>query len=257
MKKLEGKIIVVAGGSGLLGRSFVREILENGGFVVVADIKSDKYQQVVDEVSKSFPGKVIGATLDITGKTSIINLIKQLSKQYEQIDAVINCAYPRNTNYGRELENVTYEDFCENTNLHLGGYFLLTQQFALYFQQQGWGNIINMGSVYGSMVPRFEIYSGTKMTMPIEYAVIKAGLIQMTRYFAKYFKGKHIRINILSPGGILDNQSEQFLSSYNSFCNNKGMLDPIDVAGLLLFLLSDDSKYITGQNIIIDDGFHP
>ena len=256
MYKLEEKLIIVAGGAGLLGRSFVQAILESGGVVVIADISNDNYQQTVNQFTKLFPGKVIGAVLDITDKVSIINLINHLNNQYKNIDAVINCAYPRNSNYGHKLEDVTYEDFCENTNLHLGGYFLLAQQFAIYFKRQGWGNIINLGSIYGTILPRFEIYSGTKMTMPVEYAAIKAGLVQITRYFAKYFKGQHIRINNISPGGIYDNQPEQFLESYNSFCNSKGMLDPVDVTGLLLFLLSDDSKYITGQNIIIDDGFN-
>ena len=256
MHNLKDKIVVVVGGSGLLGRSFVKAVLEHGGFAIVADLNSAAMQQVVNEVGVLFPKKMTSATLDITDKSSIVRLIDQVSNQYEHIDAVVNCAYPRNQSYGHELKDVTYEDFCENTNLHLGGYFLLAQQFALYFQQQGWGNIVNMGSIYGTISPRFEIYSGTKITMPIEYAATKAALIQMTRYFAKYFKGQNIRINTLSPGGIFDNQPEPFLSAYNSFCNNKGMLDPIDVTGLLLFLLSDDSRYITGQNIIIDDGFH-
>lgn len=255
MGKLSEKIIVVAGGSGLLGSAFVSAILENDGIAIVADIDGEKCQELVEKFSKLFPEKIIGKTLDISKKTSITSLIDQLSSKYQHIDAVINCAYPKNINFGRNLEMVSYEDFCVNINLHLGGYFLLMQQFALFFQKQGWGNIINMSSVYGTTVPKFEIYLGTNMTMPIEYAAIKAGLIQMTRNFSKYFKGHNIRINSLSPGGILDNQPENFLTSYNSFCNLKGMLEPKDLSGVLLFLLSDDSKYITGQNIIIDDGF--
>ena len=256
MYSLKDKIVVVTGGAGVIGRSFVSTIAEHGGIAVVADIDRDTCQRVVNEVGALFPKRVTGSVLDITDKTSIITLIHQLSSQYERIDAVVNCAYPRNRNYGRKLEDVTYEDFCENTNLHLGGYFLVAQQFALYFQRQGWGNIVNMGSIYGTMAPRFEIYSGAKMTMPVEYAASKAALIQMTRYFAQYFKGRHIRVNSLSPGGIFDNQPESFFKAYNFFCNEKGMLDPADITGLLLFLLSDASKYVTGQNIIIDDGFH-
>ena len=93
------------------------------------------------------------------------------------------------------------------------------------------------------------------MTMPVEYAAIKSSIIQMTRYFAQYFKGTGIRINSLSPGGIKDRQPEAFLQAYAAHCSSKGMLDPGDVIGALLFLLSDASKYMTGQNIIVDDGF--
>jgi NAD(P)-dependent dehydrogenase (short-subunit alcohol dehydrogenase family) len=253
---LKDKIIVVAGGAGFLGRTFVRAITEQGGTAVVADIDSKAINLLAEEIASKHPGKVLAVTLDITNKASVCNLITNIKNKYGRIDAVVNNAYPRNNNYGRKLEDVTYADFCENTSLHLGGYFLVAQQFGLYFRDQGAGNIINMSSIYGTMVPRFEVYSGTQMTIPVEYAAIKSAIIQLTRYFAQYFKGDQIRVNSLSPGGILDNQPESFLKAYNAFCNEKGMLDPVDIIGPLLFLLSDGSKYVTGQNIIIDDGFH-
>jgi len=193
--------------------------------------------------------------LDITSSTSVGTLISELRGRHGHIHAVVNNAYPRNRNYGRKLEDVTYPDFCENIGLHLGGYFLVAQQFGLFFREQGGGNIINMSSIYGVATPRFEIYSGTSMTMPVEYAAIKAAIIHLTRYFAQYFKGTGIRVNCLSPGGIIDNQPEAFLLKYNAFCNSKGMLDSGDLGGALLFLLSDDSKFITGQNLIVDDGW--
>lgn len=252
---LNDKIIVVTGGAGFLGRTFVRTIAEHGGTAVVADIDAEATNRVTEEISSSYPGRASAATLDITDKTSVCNLIAEIKEKYGRIDAVVNNAYPRNRNYGRKLEDVTYADFCENTSLHLGGYFLVAQQFGLFFREQGDGNIINMSSIYGTMVPRFEVYAGTPMTMPVEYAAIKSAIIQLTRYFAQYFKGEHIRVNCLSPGGILDNQPEAFLKAYNGHCNGKGMLDTVDIAGSLLFLLSDASKYVTAQNIVVDDGF--
>jgi NAD(P)-dependent dehydrogenase (short-subunit alcohol dehydrogenase family) len=151
--------------------------------------------------------------------------------------------------------DVTFEDFNENINLNLGGYFLTSQQFALYFKKQGYGNIINISSIYGVVPPKFEIYEETDMTVPVEYAAIKSALIHLTKYMAKYLKGTNIRVNCLSPGGIFDNQNEKFLSKYNDKCLNKGMLDANDLTGTLLFLISDQSKYINGQNLIVDDGF--
>jgi NAD(P)-dependent dehydrogenase (short-subunit alcohol dehydrogenase family) len=252
---LNDKIIVVAGGAGLLGRNFVRAIAEQGGIAVLADIDTDATNRGTEEISSSYPGRVLAAELDITNKESVCNLIAKINEKYGRIDAVINNAYPRNQNYGRKLEEVTYSDFCENTSLHLGGFFLVMQQFGLYFRGQGAGNIINMSSIYGTMAPRFEVYAGTSMSMPVEYAAIKSAIIQLTRYFAQLFKGNSIRVNSLSPGGIWDNQPESFLKAYNAHCNEKGMLDPVDIMGPLLFLLSDASKYVTGQNIIVDDGF--
>jgi len=252
---LNNKIIVVTGGAGFLGRAFVRAIVDQRGTAVVADIDGKASKSVAEEVTLNYPGQVIAATLDITDKDSVCTLITKINEKYGRIDAVVNNAYPRNKNYGRKIEDVTYFDFCENASLHLGGYFLIAQQFALFFKAQGGGNIVNMSSIYGSIAPRFEVYAGTAMTMPVEYAVIKSAVEHMTRYFARYFKGDHIRVNSLSPGGILNEQPDVFLQAYNAHCNEKGMLNPIDIVGALVYLLSDGSKYMTGQNIIVDDGF--
>lgn len=252
---LGGKVIVVTGGAGRLGPSFVRRIAEQGGTAVVADIDVAAAIRVAEEAASECPGRVEAMPLDITSSSSLDALIAGLQARHGHIDAVVNNAYPRNRNYGRKLEQVTYADFCENLSLHLGGYFLVAQQFGLFFRSQGGGNIINMSSIYGVVAPRLEVYAGTSMTMPVEYAAIKAAIIHLTRYFAQYFKGAGIRVNCLSPGGIRDKQPEEFLRKYDSHCNGKGMLDPPDVAGVLLFLLSDASEFITGQNFVVDDGY--
>lgn len=252
---LKGKVIVVTGGAGLLGREFVRAIAEQNAVIVVADINVKAASSVAQDIAASHPGKAQAEMLDITDKTSVCSLIDRVKARYGRIDAVVNNAYPRNHSYGRKLEEVTYADFCQNISLHLGGYFLVAQQFSLFFRKQGGGNIVNMASIYGALAPRFEIYADTRMTMPVEYAAIKSGVIQLTRYFAQYFKADQIRVNCLSPGGILDKQPESFLASYKAFCGAKGMLEPTDLTGALLFLLSDGSRYMTGQNVVVDDGF--
>ena len=255
MLSLENKLVVVTGGAGLLGRSFVRAIAGAGGRAVIADVNLDGARKFAAELENEFPAQVIAASLDVNKKESISTLIVDLQERFGKIDAVVNNAYPRNKNYGRKLEDVTHDDFCENLNLHVGGYFLVAQQFCMAFKAQGHGNLINMSSIYGSMAPRFEVYEGTSMTMPVEYAAIKSAIVHLTRYFAQYFKGTGIRVNCLSPGGILANQPGEFLAAYNRHCASKGMLTAEDVVGALLFLLSDESRYMTGQNLFVDDGF--
>lgn len=252
---LDNKVIVVTGGAGVIGRAFIAGIVSKGGIAIAADIDAAAAVRVADELRGVVPGSVEAAEMDITSKQSISALIEDLLQRYGRIDAVVNNAYPRNKNYGRRLEDVTYEDFCENLDRHLGGYFLVAQQFCKAFKAQGHGNLINMSSIYGSMAPRFEVYDGTPMTMPVEYAAIKSAVVHLTRYFAQYFKGTGIRVNCLSPGGILANQPADFLVAYNSHCATKGMLAADDVVGALLFLLSDESRYMTGQNLFVDDGF--
>jgi short-subunit dehydrogenase len=252
---LKQKVVVVTGGAGLLGRQFCMSIAANGGIAVIADRDAESAESAANDILNKYPGCAVPELLDITDKNSILQLIDRLKAKFGRIDAVVNSAYPRNSNYGRKLEEVTYEDFYENVGLHLGGYFLVAQQFGLLFKEQGGGNIINMASIYGVMAPRFEIYKDTSMTMPIEYAAIKSGVIQLSKYFAKYFLASGVRVNTLSPGGILDKQPASFLKAYSANCGLNGMLSSEDVIGSLVFLLSDSSKHITGQNLIVDDGF--
>ncbi len=251
---LNEKVIVVTGGAGLLGRHFCSAIASNGGIVIVADVNLTAAQSVASEI-KMHGGRAEAVAVDITDTASVEHLIASLHACYGRIDAVVNNAYPRNKSWGKKLEEVTYADFCENVSLHLGGYFLVAQKFALYFRTNGGGNIVNLASIYGTQAPRFEIYAGTGMTMPVEYAAIKSAVIQLTRYFAQYFKADAIRCNSLSPGGIFDHQPEAFLKKYGDHCGSKGMLDPGDTVGTLIFLLSDSSRYMNGQNLSVDDGF--
>ena len=251
---LSEKIVVVTGGAGLLGRKFCIAIANQGGLVIVADNNIKNAELVASEI-QSTGGKAEAKILNITNTTSVENLIDSLHTQYGHIDAVVNNAYPKNKNYGKKLEEVNYTDFCENLSMHLGGYFLVAQQFALYFSEHGGGNIVNLSLIFCSMAPRFEVYEGTSMTTPVEYAAIKSSINNLTRYFANYFKGDGVRCNALSPGGIFDNQPESFLNRYKSHCGLKGMLDAEDIAGSLIYLLSDASRFVTGQNLIVDDGY--
>jgi len=253
---LDGKVIVITGGAGLIGQEFAKAVMSQGGIAVIADIDEERIQYAVKELAQKFPsGKIDVFKLNVTSKDSLQECIDYVDSKYKKIDALINNAYPRNKNYGRNFFDVEYDDFVENLGMNLGGCIIPSQLFSLYFQKQGYGNIINISSIYGVIAPKFEIYDNTEMTMPVEYAAIKSGMLHLTKYMAKYFKGKNIRVNAISPGGILDSQPREFLSEYNQQCSTKGMLDPKDLNGVLIFLLSDMSSYINGQNIIVDDGF--
>ena len=252
---LDGKVIIVTGGAGLIGSTFCAAIAENHGTVVIADFNTEAATNLADTLNAKGVGKALPLHMDITDKESIQALIKATYDKFGKIDALVNNAYPRNKNYGRKLEDVEYSDFTENMASHLGGYFLVSQQLSIFFAAQKAGNIVNICSIYGFMPPKFELYEGTGMTMPVEYAAIKSGILHLTRYFGQFYKKQNIRVNSLSPGGIEDGQPASFQKSYAAHCGTKGMLDANDLSGSLLFLLSDASRYLTGQNIVVDDGF--
>lgn len=250
---LKGKRILVVGAAGLLGREIVRSIIQEGGKVVAADVSAEALTSLSETLGSGIVGSV---EIDITSKVAIRKALEDSEGSMGGLDGAVNTAYPRNKNYGRKVLEVTYEDFSENLGLHLGGYFIFMQQCAAYAQEKGEPfSLVSMSSIYGVMAPRFEVYEGTKMTMAVEYAAIKSGLLHLNKYFTNYMKGTDFRANSVSPGGLLDGQDESFLEKYNSHCMGKGMLDPSDITGAVNFLLSDNSRYMTGQNLVVDDGY--
>ena len=215
---LEDKVIIIAGGAGLLGRVFIEAVLDEGAIAIIADIDEGAGKQLVDELKlQDKDNRVDFVKLDIAFDGSILEMIDYVSSKYNKIDAFVNCTLPKSENWYRKFEDTKYEDFCKHTDLHLGGYFLTTQQLMTFFKKQGYGDIINIASIYGLMPPRFEIYDGTEMTTPVAYATAKAGIIHLTKYLAKYFKGSNVRFNCISPGGILNNQPVEFQKNYNKY----------------------------------------
>lgn len=254
---LADRVVVVTGGSGLIGARFVAAIADAGGVAVIADIDVARAESVAAQLRADAPGRRIEVRqADIRSAASLDALVDALQQAHGHIDGLVNNAYPRNARYGRKLEEVTYEDFTDNLGMHAGGYFLASQRFLAPLRANPRGGVIvNMASIYGVVAPRFQIYDGTPMTMPVEYAAIKAAVIHLTRYFAQYTKGQGIRVNCLSPGGVLDRQPEAFLQAYRASAGEKGMLSPDDLTGTLVFLLSDAARFINGQNLIVDDGW--
>jgi NAD(P)-dependent dehydrogenase (short-subunit alcohol dehydrogenase family) len=235
-----------------LGKTFVEAALKSNAIVVAADINEEQLRKLKAEINTD---NLHVCKIDITSEASIKAAIANIKSNFGKIDALVNNAYPRNKAYGTDLEKVTYKDFCDNVDMHLGGYFLCLQQFSLFFKEQGYGNIISMASIYGMAAPRFEVYEGSGFTMPVEYAAIKAGVIHLTKYFVNYYAGKNIRFNCISPGGIENGQPPEFIKKYNEHALSKGMLDRKDICGTLVYLLSDASSYINGQNLVVDDGW--
>ena len=256
MFNLKDKVVVVTGGAGRIGSAFIKAIVSQNGVGVIVEIDLIKAKQLKKDIKKEFPNaKIKIIKLDITSRQSVNKLIKKLDKKYGRIDALVNNAYPITKNFGKKFFDIDYNDFCDFISLHLGGYFNISQQFIKYFLKQKNGNIINISSIQGVIAPAFETYRKTNMHSPIEYTVAKTGLLGMTKYMAKMFKKKNIRVNAISPGGILDNQPKIFLKQYKKRCGTKGILNSEDLVGTLLYLLSDNSKHINGQNIVVDDGF--
>jgi NAD(P)-dependent dehydrogenase (short-subunit alcohol dehydrogenase family) len=253
---IDNQIIFIVGGLGLLGKAFSKCVVENGAKLIIGELHTkENIKQFNDLKQKLNSNKIEFIPFDISSESSIKKGFEILFESHPRIDAVVNTSYPRNKNFGNDLLKVNIKDFNENINLHLGGYFLTSQIAIKHFLKQGNGNLINIASIYGVIAPKFEIYQSTQLNMPVEYSVIKSGIIHLTKYLSKYLKGKNIRVNCISPGGIINNHSDIFKENYGRYTLNKGMLHASDLSGTLIYLLSGMGKFVNGQNIIVDDGF--
>ena len=241
--RLKDKIIIVTGGNGLLGRSILDRLKSEGALCLNFEIS----HPTNDELTQVY--------CDITNPNSIDEAIELVLKKYKKIDGLVNNAYPRTKDWGTKFEEIVFDSWKQNIDWQLNSYFYFTQKVAIQMSVQKDGSIVNMASIYGVVGPDFNVYEGTTMTMPAAYSAIKGALINFTRYVASYFGPQQVRINAVSPGGIFDNQNEVFVSNYCKKVPMRRLGNPEDIAPTVAFLLSDDSKYITGQNIIVDGGW--
>jgi len=249
---ITNKVVLITGSCGLLGSEISRQIVEMGGKVILGDLNEQAGKKLESELGKS-NSKFI--KLNVSDEKSIDLVINEGSLSFGRIDAAIHCAYPRTKGCATSFEDLTLDILTEDLRMQLASSIIVSQKIIKYFKSQGFGNLILLSSIQGSSAPKFSHYEGTKMISPIQYSAIKSGIISITKYLAKYLTDKSIRVNCVSPGGILAGQPESFLKKYEGSCTGKGMLDPQDVAGTVLFLISDQSQYINGQDIIVDDGW--
>ncbi len=249
---LKNNVVAITGGAGKIGTAFSKAIVENGGKVIIGDISVDKGKELQDDLGVD---SALFIELNTTDVGSIDKFLKEGREHFGKIDSAVHCAYPRSKQWGSSFEKIEAEGLKEDLFHQLGGAILFSQRVISYFKKQGYGNLVHVASIQGVAAPKFEHYDGTSMVSPIEYSAIKSGIISITRYLARYCSGQSIRVNCISPGGILDNQPASFLEKYNASCSSKGMMDAPDLNGAIIFLLSEMSQYINGQNIIIDDGW--
>jgi NAD(P)-dependent dehydrogenase (short-subunit alcohol dehydrogenase family) len=243
MINLKDKIIIVTGGNGLLGSEIILQLKKQGALVINLEINI----KTNDELTE--------VECDITNPKSIIDSIELIKKKYSKIDGLVNNAYPRTIDWGNKFEDIQIESWKSNVDMQMNSIFYLSQRVLEIMKLQKFGSIVNMASIYGVVGPDFSLYENTEMTMPAAYAAIKGGVINFTRYLSSYYGKYNIRVNCISPGGIYNNQSEIFVKNYESKVPMNRMGKSSDIAPAVCFMLSDESSYITGQNIIIDGGW--
>lgn len=240
---LKDKVIIVTGGCGLIGQEIVTDIKRKGGIVINADINLDS--NIENGLFK----------LDVSNDNSILELVHTVYNLHGRIDGLVNSAYPRTKDWGEFFENINPESWRKNVDIQMNSCFVICQAVLKIMKEQKFGSIVNIASIYGVVGNDFSLYEEYGGTSPAAYTAIKGGIINFSRYLASYYGKYNIRINCVSPGGILDKQHPSFIERYNAKVPMKRMGNPDDIAPSVSFMLSEEARYITGQNLIVDGGW--
>ncbi len=265
---LNGKVAIITGGAGLLGRKHAEAILEAGGIPVIADIDPAATARACQDLSDQYHRVCLGIVTDITRRDSIEQLLAQVLDRYNRIDILINNAAnnPKvESTTGLKQEWSRFENFPLDTwqaDLLVGltGIFLCCQVIGSAMAARGGGVILNIASDLGVIAPDQRIYRREGLNedhqpvKPVTYSVVKSGVIGLTRYLATYWAAKNVRVNAISPGGVYNGQSDEFVQKLANLIPMGRMARVDEYKGAILFLVSDASSYMTGSNLIIEGG---
>lgn len=233
------KTAILTGANGQLGKAYLNTLLDENYYIYAVDLNINNLE------SKK---NIKPVQLDITNENEVHSFYRTINK----IDVLIN-----NAGIGvfTPFEQRTAKEFIEVMNVNLLGTFLMSQSAIIIMKKQKYGKIINIGSIYGQISSDERIYGDSGRNNSEVYSATKAGVIHLTKYMATHFGKYNIQTNCISPGGIFNNQSDNFVKNYEYKTPMNRMGTPDDLQMTLKFLISDDNKYINGQNITIDGGF--
>lgn len=255
---LSGKVAIVTGGAGILGRHFCKALADAGADVVVVDVNRD----AADDVATSLAGNPKAYAVDLTDETAIAALVEEVQARYGRIDILHNNAATKPANLARFFDSVETFDMAiwqEVMRVNLDAMFMVAKHVGGYMAGQGGGSIIQTASIYGIMAPDQRIYEGSDymggaINTPAVYSASKAGVVGLTKYLASYWGAKNVRVNTLTPGGVESGQNDVFKQKYGARVPLGRMAQPTEMVGALVFLASDAASYITGHNLVVDGG---
>jgi NAD(P)-dependent dehydrogenase (short-subunit alcohol dehydrogenase family) len=263
--KLDGQTAVVTGGAGLLGKEFCRTLAQAGAAVVVADLNQAATQPVADELVQA-GYKALACTVDVTRPESTRAMADAAVAAFGRLDILV-CSAAMDPKFDPQNQSAqsrnAFEDYPltawqQALDVNLTGMFLSAQAAVKPMLAQDHGVIINICSTYGLVGPDQRLYERPgqpQQYKPVFYSVTKAGVLGLTRYLATYYAGKNIRVNSLTPGGIYNNHDEIFNQNYSYRTVMGRMAHKDEMNGAILFLASDASSYMTGNNVVVDGGW--
>jgi len=263
---LTGRVALITGCGGLLGPIHAEALLECGATVVVTDIEEQKIDRTVERLSEKYnTDQLLGRRMDVANYSSVKNVFQSILDQVNAVHILINNAAldPKVGSMGGDTSRFEYfplKDWDDQVRVGLTGTFICSQVFGTAMAANGDGVIINIASDLSVIAPDQRIYQNSHPNKdehpvkPVAYSVVKTGVIGLTRYLATYWANRGVRVNALSPGGVYADQPKCFVDKVESLIPMGRMAEKDEYVGAIQFLCSDASRYMTGQNLVIDGG---
>jgi NAD(P)-dependent dehydrogenase (short-subunit alcohol dehydrogenase family) len=265
--RLDNKIIVITGATGLLGRQHAEAVACYGGTPILIDLSQKAVNELSNKLNEKYKVDSIGFAIDITDEQAIQNNTKLIMDKFGKIDGLVNNAAnnpkvedSKEVNFSR-LENFPLDIWHDDIAVGLTGSFLCAKHYGFAISKNiNGGSIVNISSDLGLIAPDQRLYAkdgidnDKQNVKPVTYSVVKTGLIGLTRYLATYWADKNVRCNAMCPGGVENGQSEEFLKEVSLRIPMGRMAGSDEYQGTLLWMLSDASSYLNGAIIPIEGG---
>lgn len=264
---LTGRSVVITGGAGFLGRKHAEAVAAYGAVPLLLDIDGEAVRRVAEDLKARFTIDARGYAVDITQEEQVLRACTAILEQFGSVDVLINNAANNPAvldggamKYSSRLEEFSLPQWQQDMDVGLTGSFLCAKHFGKVMADRGKGSIINISSDLGVVGPNQGLYrqeglpEDMQNVKPVTYSVIKTGIIGLTRYLATYWARKNVRCNALCPGGVFNGQPEEFLTRINALIPMERMAHPDELQGVIVFLASDASSYMTGAVLSVDGG---
>lgn len=260
---LKDKVIVLGGGAGQIGFSMALALADAGARVAITDIDTEMAESKLNAADPEISARISVHKLDVSSLPAIKETMAAIYAKFGSLYGLVNCFHFKGNT--RKLDTSSnffagFEDYPEEAwnlvhDVNLKGSFLMCQTVIPYMKKSGGGVIVNISSTYGNVSANKTIYGNSGINSPVAYGTSKAALINLSRYIATHFADAGIRCNTLSPGGVFNNQSEEFLKNYCALTPLGRMAVAEDYQAAIVFLMAPGSSYMTGANLMVDGGW--